>query len=125
MKKLTMAVCGVALAVATNTQAEGLSSITDGWSGDASLGATNSGGNSKARSISGAIKIRKTVDQWQHVLFGSILNGESTIVVERRDENGEVEIDPTTNAPVRDIIQGENSERYALGYQPRFQLFLS
>lgn len=85
------------------------------------LGMTNAGGNSQARSISGGIRLGKAVGQWRHIVFGSILSGESTILVERRNELGEVEIDPTTNAPVRDITKGDNAERYALGYQPRYQ----
>lgn len=121
MKKINLAACGLALVAFTNVQAEGLSDLTSGWSGDASLGATNAGGNSKASSISGAIKLRKDVELWQHVVSASILKGESTIVVERRDANGDIEIDPTTNAPVREIINGDNSERYAIGYQPRYR----
>ena len=101
--------------------AQGLEDITSGWSGTANLGMTNAGGNSEARSISGGIRLGKTANQWTHIVFGSVLTGESTILVERRNESGEVEIDPTTNAPVRDIIKGDNAERYALGYQPRFQ----
>lgn len=119
MKK-TMMAASLTLILAQGAQGQTLSDLADGWSGDASLGATNAGGNSRARSVSGAIRLRKTVDKWQHVVFGSILKGESTIVVDRRDDNGDIEIDPTTNAPIRDIIKGENSDRLALGYQPRF-----
>lgn len=101
--------------------AQGLDDITSGWSGTANLGMTNAGGNSEARSISGGIRLGKSVDQWTHILSASVLSGESTILVERRNELGEVEVDPTTNAPIRDIIKGDNAERYAIGYQPRFQ----
>lgn len=101
--------------------AQDLDDITSGWSGTANLGMTNAGGNSEARSVSGGIRLGKTVNQWTHIVFGSVLFGESTILVERRNDLGEVEVDPTTNAPIREIIQGENAERFALGYQPRFQ----
>lgn len=121
MKKLITAAASVLLISATTAQAEGLGDLTGGWSGDASVGATNAAGNSKASSISGAIKLSKNVDKWTHVLSASVLRGESTIVVERRLADGSVEIDPATNAPVRDIIKGENSERYTIGYQPRYQ----
>lgn len=100
---------------------EDLADLTSGWNGNANLGITNAGGNSQARSISGGIRLGKAVGDWRHIVFGSVLSGESTILVERRNELGEVEIDPITNAPIRDIIKGDNAERYALGYQPRFQ----
>lgn len=105
----------------TPVLSQDLDDLTSGWNGSANLGITNAGGNSQARSISGGIRLGKAVNQWRHIVFGSVLAGESTILVERRDEFGEVEIDPTTNAPVRDIVKGDNSERYALGYQPRYQ----
>ncbi len=121
MKLLFTAVTSALLLSSVSANADSLSDLTDGWSGDASVGATNAAGNSKARSINGAIKLSKSVDKWQHIVFASVLKGESTIVVERRGVDGEVEIDPTTNAPVRDIIKGNNAERYTIGYQPRYQ----
>jgi putative salt-induced outer membrane protein YdiY len=98
-----------------------MKAMATGWSGTANIGFTNAGGNSEARSLSGGIRLGKSTGLWRHIVFGSVLSGESTILVERRNDLGEVEIDPTTNAPIRDIIKGDNAERYALGYQPRYQ----
>lgn len=126
MKKLILAgaVCMLTASSAfaqsvVDSAAGAVGSITDGWSGSATLGATNSTGNAEAQSISGAIRLGKTVGQWEHLVFGSIIRGESTIIVDRLDAQG----DPITNAdgsPVRDIVTASNSERFALGYQPKF-----
>jgi putative salt-induced outer membrane protein len=104
----------------TTSVAQDLDDLTSGWSGTANVGMTNAGGNSRARSLSAGIRLGKTVGQWRHIVVGSVLTGESTILVERRNDQGEVEIDPSTNAPIRDIIKGDNAERYALAYQPRY-----
>lgn len=94
-------------------------SIFDGWSGTASLGATSSTGNAEASNVNGSIRLGKTVDRWEHLLFGSIFKGSSSIVIVERDENGEP-ILGDDNRPQRTIVKGDNSDRIALGYQPKF-----
>lgn len=96
-----------------------VSSAFDGWSGTASLGATSSTGNSESSNINGAIRLGKTVERWEHLVFGSIFKGTSSIVIVDRDDNG----DPITGEdgrPQRTIVKGDNSDRIALGYQPKF-----
>ncbi len=93
--------------------------LFEGWSGKASLGATTSTGNTDTSNINGSIRLGKTVGQWEHIVFGSLFKGESAIVVEQRDEQGEVIVDDD-GQPQREIIRGDNSDRLALGYTPRF-----
>ena len=104
----------------TDTAANVVGSITDGWAGTATLGATSSSGNAEASSISGSIRLGKTVGLWEHLVFGSLLKGEATSLVERRDATGDVIIDPATSQPIRDIVTTNNSDRLALGYQPKY-----
>ena len=93
--------------------------ITQGWSGTATLGATSSTGNAEASSISGAIRLGKTVGRWEHLVFGSLFKGNSTLIVEQRDATGEVVTDDD-GRPVRTIVKGDSSDRIALGYQPKY-----
>lgn len=94
-------------------------SITGGWSGTATLGASSATGNSEASSISGSIRLDKTVEKWEHLLFGSVFKGNSTIIVEERDDNNDIVLGDD-GRPVRRIIKGDNSNRIALGYQPKY-----
>lgn len=96
-----------------------VSSAFDGWSGTASLGATSSTGNSESSNINGAIRLGKTVERWEHLVFGSIFKGTSSIVIVERDENGDPVIGDD-GRPQRTIVKGDNSDRIALGYQPKF-----
>jgi len=61
--------------------------------------------------VNGAIRLGKSVGSWEHLIFGSVFKGRSTIVVTEEDPDGN---------PVRRIIRGDNSNRLALGYQPKF-----
>jgi len=101
--------CATTASVAT---AQDDSNPLTGWSGTATLGANSATGNSKASNINGSIRLGKTVNRWEHLLFGSVFKGRSTIVVLEEDEN--------TGAPTRRIIRGDNSNRIALGYQPKY-----
>jgi len=83
-----------------------------GWVGKASFGATTSTGSAETSNINGSIRLGKTVGNWEHVVLGSLFKGESAIIVEERDE--------ATGEATREIIRGDNSDRLALGYQPRF-----
>jgi len=102
------------------SQAQDSGNVFEGWSGTASLGATSSTGNSEASNINGSIRLSKTVNRWEHLLFGSIFKGTSSIIIVDRDPaTGE----PILNAdgqPNRRIVNGDNSDRLALGYQPKF-----
>lgn len=94
-------------------------SITQGWAGTATLGASAASGNSDASSISGDIRLGKTVGRWEHLIFGIIFKGSSTLIVEERDELGQVVLDDS-GRPVRNIVKGSASDRLAFGYQPKF-----
>ena len=122
-KKIGAALVLSALALPTTVLAQDdaspAASIFDGWSGTASLGATSSTGNAEASNVNGSIRLGKTVDRWEHLLFGSIFKGSSSIVIEERDENGEP-ILGDDGRPQRTIVKGDNSDRIALGYQPKF-----
>lgn len=96
-----------------------VTSAFDGWSGTASLGATSSSGNSESSNINGSIRLGKTVGKWEHLVFGTIFKGTSSIVIEERDQNGDP-ILGEDGRPQRTIVKGDNSDRLALGYQPKF-----
>lgn len=96
-----------------------VTSAFDGWSGTASLGATSSSGNSESSNINGSIRLGKTVGKWEHLVFGSIFKGSSSIVIVERDQNGDP-ILGDDGRPQRTIVKGDNSDRLALGYQPKF-----
>lgn len=96
-----------------------VTSAFEGWSGTASLGATSATGNAESSNINGSIRLGKTVNRWEHLVFASIFKGESTIVRTRLDENGDPDLDAAGNIQ-REIIKGQNSDRIALGYQPKF-----
>ena len=98
---------------------DAVSSAFDGWSGTASLGATSSTGNSEASNINGNIRLGKTVGKWEHLVFGSIFKGSSSLVIVERDQNGDP-ILGDDGRPQRTIVKGDNSDRIALGYQPKY-----
>jgi len=93
--------------------------IFTGWAGTASLGATSSTGNAEASNINGSIRLGKTVNRWEHLVFGTIFKGTSSIVVVERDAEGQP-ILGDDGRPQRTIVKGDNSDRLALGYQPKF-----
>ena len=95
------------------------SSLLQGWSGTASLGASTATGNSEASNINASIRLGKTSGLWEHLVFGTMFKGSSAILVQSRDEAGELEFDDS-GFPVREIIKGDNSDRLAVGYQPRY-----
>lgn len=98
---------------------DAVSSAFDGWSGTASLGATSSSGNSESSNINGSVRLGKTVGKWEHLVFGSIFKGSSTIVDVSRDGTGEPILGADGQVQ-RIIIKGDNSDRIALGYQPKY-----
>jgi len=106
------------LTLAQDSDQSRLDSAFAGWSGTATLGATTSSGNAEASNINGAIRLGKTVNRWEHLVFGSIFKGTSSIVIDRPLPEGET-LAPGER-PERIIVKGENSDRIALGYQPKY-----
>jgi len=94
-------------------------SMFDGWSGTATLGATSSTGNADSSNINGSIRLGKTVDRWEHLVFGTIFKGTSSLVIVETDDLGNPVIGDD-GRPQRTIVKGDNSDRLALGYQPKF-----
>jgi len=96
------------------------SNILQGWSGTASLGASSASGNSEASNINASIRLGKTSGLWEHLVFGAMFKGTSALLVQQRDEvTGELVFDDS-GFPVREVIKGDNSDRIAIGYQPRY-----
>ncbi|MFK7994672.1 MAG: hypothetical protein AB8B87_11080 [Granulosicoccus sp.] len=106
-------------ALAQDDKKSMLDSAFDGWSGTASLGATSSTGNSKSSNINGSVRLGKTIERWEHLVFGSIFKGSSSIVIVETDQNNDP-ILGDDGRPQRIIVKGDNSDRIALGYQPKF-----
>ena len=129
LKQISVAVLFSALAVSSvHAQDSGESlldtgaSLLDGWSGSANLGANSFTGNTEANNVTAGIRLGKTVGNWEHLLFGSYFKGDSTSLVEAEDENG-LPITQTVDGQEVQVFRqekGENSDRLAVGYQPRF-----
>lgn len=120
---LSGAVLGSSQAIAQDSDETGFGSTFSGWSGQATLGATTSSGNAEASNINGSIRLGKTVNRWEHLVFGSVFKGRSSIVVntsELEDAGLIVEGADGDETPERIIVTGNNSDRLALGYQPKF-----
>jgi len=113
-----MIVIAGALTFSANASAQDLSNpvgdIFEGWSGTASLGATTSSGNAESSNINGSIRLAKTVNRWEHLVFGTIFKGSSTVIFDDPLLVGD------DGLPLRRVIRGDNSDRLALGYQPKF-----
>lgn len=82
-----------------------------GWSGSASVGATSATGASESSSVNATIRLNKAYERWEHLLTGSVFKGRSTTVVTEEDETGQ---------PVRRVVEGDNADRVAVGYQPKY-----
>lgn len=108
---------------AVETAQDAVESITQGWSGTATLGANSISGNVEASNVNAGIRLGKTVGKWEHLVFGSYFKGDATVLVDRVDENG-VPVDETLpNGDVvraKDVIKSGNSNRLAIGYQPKY-----
>lgn len=112
MATAALAVVGtLGFSAQSSAQETGFGDTFQGWSGTASLGATNATGNSEASNINGSIRLGKTVNRWEHLVFGSLFKGNSAIIVENEADDGTI---------TREVIKGDNSNRLALGYQPKF-----
>jgi len=93
--------------------------ITQGWSGSATLGASSASGIVDTSSISGDIRLGKAVGRWEHLVFGLIFKGNSSIIVEKENPDG-TPVLASDGKPQREIIKGDASDRIALGYQPKY-----
>jgi len=93
--------------------------VISGWSGSAALGASFASGNAESNNINGSLRLIKSHNRWEHVLTGSVFKGSSTTVVTQRDADGAVVLDDN-GFPQREIVEGDNSDRLTLGYQPRY-----
>lgn len=117
--KVAVIVFGSVLATTKSFAQEPASEVLfGGWSGKASLGATTSSGNAETSNINGSIRLGKTVNKWEHIVFGTLFKGESAIIVDQTVD-GVVQTD-ADGKPIREIIRGDNSDRLALGYTPRY-----
>ena len=93
--------------------------VFTGWTGTASLGATFASGNASSDNINGSLRLIKSYERWDHVLTASLFKGSSTVLVTERDANNDIVTDEN-GFPVREIVEGENSDRLAFGYQPKY-----
>jgi len=118
MRTIAATTLGMA-ALSFSTTSVAQESILTGWSGTANIGANTSKGNADAHNINGAIRLGKTIGRWEHVVFGTLFKGQSTLVVNEQDAAGNVVLDDS-GRPVRSIVEGDTSDRLALGYQPKF-----
>lgn len=117
---LSAALTTSSIAIAQDSDSSFLDNTLDGWSGTATLGASSATGNAESSNINGSIRLTKTHERWEHLLFGSIFKGTSTIVVVERDEETGLVEEGDDGRPIRTIVKGDNSDRIAIGYQPKF-----
>lgn len=94
-------------------------SVLSGWTGTAGLGASFVTGNAESSNINGSIRLIKSYDRWDHVLTASMFKGSSTVLVTERDADGNIVRDDN-GFPVRQIVEGDNSDRLSIGYQPKY-----
>lgn len=85
--------------------------ILNGWAGTATVGASKITGNSESENINASIRLGKTVNRWEHIVFASMFKGESSLIVPTEGGNG-----VTTS----EVVSGDTSDRITLGYQPKF-----
>ena len=90
-----------------------------GWSGAAGIGATSSTGAAESSNINASIRLNKAYERWEHLLFGSVFKGSSTVVITETDDEGNI-VTNDAGQPIRRIVKGDNSDRIALGYQPKY-----
>jgi len=106
---------------AVETAQDAVGAITGGWSGSATLGANMTTGNAESSNISAGIRLGKTSHSrlWEHIVFGTLFKGTSTVVIPDTNADGTPVLDDA-GQPVRKIVKGDNSDRIALGYEPRY-----
>jgi len=125
MRKSTLAstlAMGLALGLlGTKAHAQDVSSALSGWKGSANLGASSASGNSENTTITGGIRLAKTLGRWEHLVFGTLNFSDSTTVVPVFNPGtGIQELDPATGEAVATTDSTTTSERIHLGYQPKY-----
>lgn len=120
-KQIRMVALCSALAV-SSVQAQNTESLVQGWSGQATLGASSITGNTEANNVNASIRLGKTIGKWEHVVFGSYFSGQSTQLVEKEDANGQPVTLPINGEDVQVFTQevNGNSDRLSIGYKPRY-----
>lgn len=93
--------------------------VFDGWTGTATLGASNSTGSAETSSVNGSIRVGKRSGKWAHWFSASVFKGDSAVLAPRRDAEGEFVLDDNGDQVV-DIVRGDTSDRLAFSYQPRY-----
>ena len=105
MKKLTAAAAGLALMLVGTAHAQ--FGFAQGWNGSAHLGFTFVRGDTESDSLSAGIRLSKTSGNWEHLVFGSLLEGSQTVVI----------TDPPNPS---ETLDAEAAERVLIGYQPKY-----
>ena len=122
-KHICASVVFSALAVSSvHAQDSGDNSVIQGWSGTATLGATSLSGNTEASSVNAGIRLGKTVGKWEHLVFGAYFKGDATARVEATNPDGTPQEITVGGQQVQvfTLEKTGNSDRLAVGYQPRF-----
>lgn len=121
-KQIGAAVVLGALAITSVHAQNAGESLIQGWSGTATLGANSITGNTEANNVNAGIRLGKTVGKWEHLVFGSYFKGDATSLVEAENDDGTPLTIPVNGQDVQvfETINSGNSDRLAIGYQPRF-----
>ena len=91
----------------------------DGWDAKVEFGAQSTSGASRTSSLSGGAEGTYRGGRWEHHVVARALQSASSVVVERRDENGDSVPGPD-GAPISDIVRNTTNDRRFLGLQPRW-----
>lgn len=122
-KHICASVVFSALAISSvQAQDSAVDSVIQGWSGTATLGANSLSGNTEASNITAGIRLGKTIGKWEHLVFGAYFKGDATARVQALNEDGtdkEITVGGQ-QVKVFTLEKTGNSDRLAVGYQPRF-----
>jgi len=92
-----------------------------GWKGSINLGATSSTGNSENTTLTGGLRVSKTVGRWEHLVFGTLSFADTTVVGPAFDPvSGVQSLDPTTGIAAVESDSVTTAERFHIGYQPKY-----
>jgi len=107
----TTAIAILGLATLTFSPSSFAQGLFSNWDGVVALGANRSSGNSETSNVNGSIRLAKTAGRWEHLIFGAIFKGNSTIIDTTEGPDG---------TPINSIIRGDTSDRLSIGYQPKY-----
>ena len=93
--------------------------LPDGWNATLELGAHATSGASRTSSVSGGADTTYRGGRWEHRIVAKALQSSSSVVVGRRDEDGEPVLD-ARGEPVSDIVRDRTNDRRFLGLEPRW-----